>query len=475
MLVKNQIIEGKCTDYTYNGLGVVKYDTFCIFVKDMAIDEVGEIIITAVRKDFCYGRLLKIIETSKKRVEPVCLISKPCGGCQIQHLCYLEQLSFKQNHVQNVIRKIAKIDNIVKDIIGSKNPYGYRNKVILPVSTDKNGNIIVGFYRYNSNDIIPLGNCYLQSEKANRVVNRLKKLFEKNQLHKNIRYIMLRDMDKTDELMLVLVTYQKEVDLKDVVKEIVRFEPTIKSVIQNINGEKTNVILSDESELLYGSEYIQDELCGLTFNISAHSFYQVNNFQTEVLYNKVVSLAKLSKEDTVLDMYCGVGTIGLVLSKYCKEVIGIEIVEQAVIDARENAKINDIENATFICGDAEKVSKKLLKEGKHFDCIIVDPPRKGCSKQTIQTLIDLNSEKIIYVSCDPSTLARDLALLKDHYSIEVIQPVDMFPQTYHVETVALLSKLQTEHHLDIEIGEDELSEIDFLKEATYGEIKKYVL
>lgn len=442
MLVKNQIVEGKCTDYTYNGLGVVKYDTFCIFVKDMAIDEVGEIIITAVRKDFCYGRLLKIIEPSKKRVKPICPISKPCGGCQIQHLCYLEQLSFKQNHVQNVIKKIAKIDNKVNDIIGSKNPYGYRNKVILPVSTDKKGNIIVGFYRYNSNDIIPLETCYLQSEKANRVVNKLKSLFEKYQLHRDIRYIMLRDMDKTDELMLVLVTYRKEVDLKDVVKEIVRFEPTIKSVIQNINGEKTNVILSDESKLLYGSEYIQDELCGLTFNISAHSFYQVNNFQTELLYNKVTSLANLSKEDTVLDMYCGVGTIGLVLSKYCKEVIGIEIVEQAVIDARENAKVNNIENATFICGDAEKVSKKLLKEGKHFDCIIVDPPRKGCSKQTIQTLIDLNSEKIIYVSCDPSTLARDLALLKEHYSIEVIQPVDMFPQTYHVECVVLLSKVQ---------------------------------
>ncbi len=442
MLVKNQIIEGKCTDYTYNGLGVVKYDTFCIFVKDMAIDEIGEIIITAVRKDFCYGRLLKIIEPSKQRVEPKCPISKPCGGCQIQHLSYPEQLFFKQNHVQNTIGRIAKIDKKVNEIIGSKNPFAYRNKVILPVSVDKDDNIIVGFYRYNSNVIIPLEECFLQSEKANRVVNRLKSLFKKHHLHSDIRYIMLRDMNETDELMLVLVTYQKEVELQAVVEEIVRFEPTIKSVLQNINGKRTNVILADESVLLYGSEYIQDELCGLTFNISAHSFYQINNFQTEVLYNKVISLANLKKEDTVLDMYCGVGTIGLVLSKNCKEVIGIEIVEQAVIDARENARINNIENATFICGDVEKVSKKLLKEGKRFDCIVVDPPRKGCSKQTIQTLIDLNSEKIIYVSCDPSTLARDLNLLKQHYNIEVIQPVDMFPQTYHVETVVLLSRVK---------------------------------
>ncbi|MDI9540687.1 MAG: 23S rRNA (uracil(1939)-C(5))-methyltransferase RlmD [Bacillota bacterium] len=440
MLVKNQIIEGKCTDYTYNGLGVVKYDTFCIFVKDMAIDEVGQIKITAVRKDFCYGRLLKIIVSSKHRTEPKCPISRPCGGCQVQHLSYQEQLSFKRNHVQNTMDRIGKLDKKINEVIGSENPYYYRNKVILPVSVDKDNNMIVGFYRYNSNIIIPLEECYLQSDKANRVVKKLKKLFEKNKLHNQIRYIMLRDMEKTSELMVVIVTYQKEVDLKDVVKEVVKFEPTIKSVMQNINGKRTNVILSDESVLLYGRKYIQDELCGLTFNVSAHSFYQVNNFQTEVLYNTVVSLANLSKEDVVLDMYCGVGTIGLVLSRYCKEVIGVEKVEQAVIDARENAKINNIDNATFICGDVEKVSKKLLKEGKCFDCIIVDPPRKGCSKKTIQTLIDLNSKKIIYVSCDPSTLARDLALLKQQYNIEIIQPVDMFPQTYHVECIALLQR-----------------------------------
>jgi len=442
MLVKNQIITGKCTDYTYNGLGVVKHDTFCIFVKDMAVDEVGQIIITAVRKDYCYGRLLKIIEPSKQRAEPECPLSKTCGGCQLQHLSYNEQLSFKQNHVQSTISRISRIDIKVAEIIGSKNPFGYRNKVMLPVSTDKSDNIIAGFYRYNSNVIIPLESCYLQSEKANRVVNKLKHLFEKYRLHKQIRYIMLRDMDKTDELMLVLVTYEKETDLGSAVEEIVEFEPTIKSVIQNINGKKTNVILSDESILLYGSEYIQDELCGLTFNVSAHSFYQVNNYQTEVLYDTVVSLADLSKEDTVLDMYCGVGTIGLVLSQRCKEVIGVEVVEQAVIDARENARINNIENATFICGDAEKVAQKMLKEGKQFDCIVVDPPRKGCSKGTIETLIALNSEKIIYVSCDPATLARDLSYLKQHYNIEVIQPVDMFPQTYHVECVVLMSRVE---------------------------------
>lgn len=440
MLKKNQVIEGRCTDYTYNGLGVVKYDTFCIFVKDMAIDEIGQIKITAVRKDFCYGRLLKIIKPSKQRVDPKCPISKQCGGCQLQHLSYQEQLSFKQNHIQNTIERIAKIDKKVNEVIGCENTFAYRNKVILPVSTCKEGKIIVGFYRYNSNEIIPLEYCFLQSEKANKVVNKLINLFEKYKLHKDIRYIMLRDMQKTGQLMLVLVTYQREVDLKDLVKDIVIFEPNIKSVIQNINGERTNVILSDESVLLYGDKYIKDNLCGLTFNISAHSFYQINNFQTEVLYNTAISLADLSKKDTVLDMYCGVGTIGLVLSKYCKEVIGVEIVQQAVIDARENARINNIENATFICGDAEKVSKQLLEEGKQFDCIVIDPPRKGCSKQTIETLIALNSEKIIYISCDPSTLARDLFLLKSNYNVEVIQPVDMFPQTYHVECIACIQR-----------------------------------
>lgn len=435
---KNQIFEGECIDYTYDGLGVVKYDTFCLFVKDMAIGDIGEIVVTALKKDYGYGKLLKLIKPSEYRAEPVCPYSRICGGCQLQHLSVEGQKAFKENIVRNDIRKIGGLDNEINPIISMDDPYGYRNKIIFPVSTDKNGKCIIGFYRYNSHDIIEVKNCFLQSERVNRLLNKLKELIDRYSLAEEIRNIMIRDMSKTDSIMLVLVTRSEKADLGSLVREVVQYQPSIKSVIQNINPDKTNVVLGKKEKLLYGDEYIIDELCGMKFIISSHSFYQVNTRQTSVLYNKALQLAQLSKDDTLLDLYCGVGTIGITASQYVKSVTGVEIVESAIENAKENCRINNITNVDFICGDAEVISKKFREENRCFDVTVIDPPRKGCSNETVKTLIELNSRKIIYISCNPSTLARDLKLLSEYYDVETVQPVDMFPQTYHVESIALL-------------------------------------
>ena len=439
---KNQIIKGVCTDYTYNGSGLLKHEGFCIFVKDMALGDEAEVIITRVQKDYGYGKIVNLIKPSELRCEPRCPVSRICGGCQLQHLSAEGQARFKQHHVEQLMRNIAELDIPVEPIITMKEPYGYRNKIMMPVDTDKNGQLRMGFYRYNSHEIIDVQDCCLQSDMANEIVRKIRELIVKHGMERQVRHIMIRDMQKTGEVMVVLVCWQREVSgLKQLAEELREVFPAVVSVIQNINDAETNVVLGNEEILLSGRDHVLDQLCGLTFKISAHSFYQVNTYQTEVLYRTAMEMAELKAEDDVLDLYCGVGTIGLSLSGRVRSVTGVEIVEQAVEDARMNARLNGIENAVFIAGDARKECERLLEEGKRFDCVIVDPPRKGCSGETIELLKKLGSGRIVYISCDPSTLARDLKLLKDEYEVSKIQPVDMFPQTYHVETVCLLSKL----------------------------------
>ena len=440
-MIKNQLIQGTCTDYTYNGLGLLKHEGFCIFVKDMALGDEAEVIITQVRKDYGYGKIMKLIKPSPLRSVPRCPLSRICGGCQIQHLSAEGQASFKQQHVENLMKNVAGLDLPVEPIITMSDPYGYRNKIMMPVGTDKQGNLRLGFYRYNSHDIIDVEDCCLQSRLANEIVSKLKQLIIQYKLESKIRHIMIRDMQKSEEVMVVLVSWQSRLNgLKQLAEELMEAFPAIKSVIQSVNHDDTNVVLGHQEILLAGRDHIYDDLCGLRFKISAHSFYQVNTFQTEVLYRTAAQMAQLKADDEVLDLYCGVGTIGLSLSRQVKKVTGIEIVPQAIEDAKINARINDINNAEFICGDAGRQCERLLEEGRHFDCVIVDPPRKGCSRETIELLKKLASQRIIYISCNPSTLARDLALLKDDYEIRKIQPVDMFPHTYHVETVALLTR-----------------------------------
>lgn len=438
-MIKNQTFVGQCCDYTYDGLGVVKHDAFIVFVKDMIVGETAEIIITAVKKDYCYGKILKLITPSQFRIESECEVSRPCGGCQFQHMDYSHQLQFKHDHVQNVIRNIGKLDNEVLPVIGMENPRGYRNKIMLPVGRDNKGNLKIGFYRANSHDIIESPFCTLQSEYSNDLIKKIKQLIIEFHLEDDIRHLMIREMSRTEMTMVVFVTYKRKVkNLQLLVDKLVASDNKIKSVIQNINGEDTNVVLGKEEIVLYGSSFIEDILCGLRFSISSHSFYQVNTYQTEVLYNKAVELAGLTGNETVLDLYSGVGTIGMIASQKSKQVTSVEIVEDAVKNAKENAKLNGINNIEFICDDAKVAAQNFYKENRKFDFLFVDPPRKGCSKEAIDTMIKFNAGKIVYISCNPSTLARDLAILKDYYFVELIQPVDMFPQTYHCETIALL-------------------------------------
>ena len=439
-LNKNQHFIGKCEDYTYDGMGVVKYGTFCVFVKDMAYGEEGEIVVTALRKDYAYGRLLKLTQKSAERMEPACSISRQCGGCQLQHLSYKEQLRFKEELVRNNISRIAGLDTLVNPIIGAEKPLYYRNKCQLPVGTDRNGNTVMGFYRFNSHEIIPFDKCHLQSEKAGRLADVIKDLIEKYQLTSEVRHVMIRDMESTSQMMVVLVTWHENIrELAEIVPQIVSADDSVKSVVQNINPDETNVVLGKKEKVLYGSGRIEDELLGLKFSISSHSFYQVNSSQTAVLYSKAIELAQLQKSDTVIDLYCGVGTIGMIASRKAGRVIGVEIVEDAVTDARKNAEINGINNIEFICSDARKASLQFAEEGMKTDVVFVDPPRKGCDAVTLESLVRISPERIVYVSCNPATLARDLKYLEANgYKTQQIQPVDQFPQTYHVETVCCL-------------------------------------
>ncbi|MBQ6655618.1 MAG: 23S rRNA (uracil(1939)-C(5))-methyltransferase RlmD [Erysipelotrichaceae bacterium] len=438
---KNQIVQGICTDYAYNGSGLLKHEGFCIFVKDMALGDEAEVVITRLQKDYGYGKIVNLIKPSEYRAEPLCPISRICGGCQLQHLSPAGQAAFKQHHVEQLMRNIANLETPAEPIITMKEPYGYRNKIMMPAEVDKNGQFKVGFYRYNSHEIIPMEDCCLQSPLANDIVRRLRELIVSYGIEKQIRHIMIRDMQKTGEVMVVLVCWQREVKgLRQLAEELREAFPAVVSVIQNVNAADTNVVLGKEEILLSGRDHVFDQLCGLRFKISAHSFYQVNTYQTEVLYNTAMEMAGLKSSDDVLDLYCGVGTIGLSLAGRVRSVTGIEIVQQAIADARINAQLNGISNAEFIASDAQKECERLLAEGRKFDCVIVDPPRKGCSGGTIELLRQLGSERIVYISCDPSTLARDLKLLKNDYEVRRIQPVDMFPQTYHVETVCLLHR-----------------------------------
>lgn len=434
-MVKNQIIIGECVDYTYDGLGVVKFDAFCVFVKDMIKGETGKIVITLVKKNYAYGHLVELIKPSKHRVQPVCKVSKQCGGCQLQHMSYNQQLEFKKQQVENQIRQIGKIDTTVNDVLGMQMPLEYRNKVQLPTTIIDN-QLVTGFYSVNSHRIIQTDNCPLQSKKANKVVDEIRSVISDYDIKDKIRHIMLRELKATNQVMVVIVSYSCTID-SQIIDRIKNIDSSIVSIIQNVNDEDTNVVLSKKNVLLYGQDYVLDILCGLKFKISVNSFYQVNTTQTQLLYNTAIKLANITKEDTVLDLYCGVGTIGLIASKYAKKVVGVEIVQQAIDNAKENAKINDIENEEFVCGDVGKIIDRFTN---NIDVIFVDPPRKGCDQNTLNHLVSINPKRIVYVSCNPATLARDLNYLKQYYSIDVIQPVDMFPQTHHCETICLLTK-----------------------------------
>ncbi|MGN7297302.1 23S rRNA (uracil(1939)-C(5))-methyltransferase RlmD [Ferdinandcohnia sp. SAFN-114] len=445
---KNTYYDVTFEDLTHDGAGVAKIEGFPIFVPNGLPDEKAKIKVTKVNKGYGFGRLIEIYQKSEYRVDAPCPIYKECGGCQLQHLSYEGQLVAKQKQVQEVLTRIGKLQNIkVHSVLGMDNPWRYRNKAQVPVA-DREGGLVAGFYQQRSHEIIDMEACLIQQEKNDLVVQTVKTICEKFGIQaydeKNnkgtLRHIMARYGLVSGEIMVVLVTRTRELPQKNkIILEITENLPGVKSIVQNINSKQTNVIFGNETNVLWGEEYIYDNIGDIKFAISARSFYQVNPEQTKVLYDKALEYAGLTGEETVIDAYCGIGTISLFLAQKAKKVYGVEIVPEAIEDAKRNAALNHIDNSEFAVGEAEVVIPAWYKDGVRADVIVVDPPRKGCDEALLQTILKMKPKKVIYVSCNPATLARDLRILEDGgYKTAEVQPVDMFPHTVHCEAVAKL-------------------------------------
>ncbi|MDK0942381.1 23S rRNA (uracil(1939)-C(5))-methyltransferase RlmD [Clostridium perfringens] len=438
----------------YEGEGIAKIDNkYPIFIEGALKGEKVKVRIVKVNKNFAYGKLIEVLEASEERVNPPCAIYKRCGGCKLQHASYKAQLDFKWDRVKDCVSKIGKLDpSIVKYPLGMENPWRYRNKVQLPIGLI-NGEVKIGFFAPRSHDIIDMESCLIQDEIGDKVVKLTREWIEKFNIRPYnvdgeydekgiVRHIMIRRGFTTNEVMVVLVTNGEKLPHKEeFVDLMVKNIPGIKSVIQNINSKKTNVILGLESKTLWGEDTISDYIGDFRFNISPLSFFQVNPTQTEVLYGKALEYANLTGNEEVFDAYCGTGTITLFLSQKAKKVYGVEIIPQAIDNAWINAKENKVDNVEFFVGESEVVIPDLINKGVKADVVVVDPPRKGCDKKLLDAITNIDAKKIVYVSCDPSTLGRDLAILEENgYKTLEVQPVDMFPNTSHVENVAKLIK-----------------------------------
>jgi len=441
-------------DLSHDGLGIARIDGFLVFVKDALPGERVVARITNVKKNYGHAEALDKIKTTADRTTPPCPLFEACGGCQIQHMTYESQLEFKKNMVIRNIQKFAKIEHPpVLDVLGMDDPWRYRNKTQVPFGLDADGQLVAGFYKSRSHEIIDMPSCLVQPQVTDDILAEVKKLMYKFGIapynepqHTGIlRHVVVRVGFKTDEIMVIFVTKTPDLPHKDdLCQHLVNKFPAIKSIAHNVNPKITNVIFGDETTTIYGKEYITDSLDGLDFLISARSFYQVNPVQTEVLYKLVVDYAGIGADDVVFDAYCGIGTITLFLARIAKLVYGVEIVPDAIRDAKENARINGIDHVNFEVGKSEVVIPRLISEGIVPDVIVVDPPRKGCDVALLEAIVHARPKRVVYVSCDSATLARDIRVLEDGgYKLEVVQPVDMFPQTSHVETVALLTRSGT--------------------------------
>jgi len=448
---KNENYEIEITGMTHEGQGVGRINNFTVFVDGVIKGEKAEIKIIKVNKNYAVGKLLNIIVPSENRVEPFCSAYKRCGGCSLQHMNYAAQLEFKTELVKDNLKRIGKLENVtVHDAIGMNNPLKYRNKAQYPVGMIKD-ELAIGFYAKRSHDIIRNDECGIQDENSDRVKSVVQEFILRygisayDEVNRTglVRHVVTRTGFKTGEVMAVIVINGEDLPhQRELVDMLVEKVPGIKSVFLNVNTQNTNVILGSRNIKIFGQDTITDYIGKYKFNISPLSFYQVNPFQTEVLYNKALEYAGLTGEETVFDLYCGIGTISLFLSEKAKKVYGVEVVEDAIMDARKNAELNGVENVEFIAGESEKVVPELYRQGVRADVVVVDPPRKGCDKTLLETLVGMQPERIVYVSCNPSTLARDLNYLDEcGYRTVEVQPVDMFPFTPHVECVVLITKL----------------------------------
>lgn len=443
---KNEIIRGKCIDISHDGKGIVKHDKDVIFCDGLFLGEEADIEILYSRAGVLFGKVKKLHSLSKDRIQPKCKICSSCGGCQYQQLNYQAQLEFKTSRVKNALKRIGKIDCEVLPCIGMEDPYYYRNKIQMPYGKDRKGNVYYGFYRQNTHEIIPVKECCIEDKKAASILWDIKDLVKKHNIsvfnedngNGILRYVLIRTSYHFDELMVVLVVSKINFPgQRNFINELTKLHPEITSVVANENPRFTNVILGTKEKILFGKGKIQDSILGLTFEISASSFYQVNPVQVEVLYSKALELIDIKKEQVVLDAYAGVGTIGMIASKNAKKVISVEINESAHKNAIENARRNNITNMEFYLDDAGKF---ITNYKGQLDVVIMDPPRKGSDHAFISSVMGRKINNVIYISCDPETLARDLEEFSSMYEVKYVQPVDMFPMTAHVETVCLLTR-----------------------------------
>ncbi|WP_020008045.1 23S rRNA (uracil(1939)-C(5))-methyltransferase RlmD [Salinicoccus albus] len=445
---KNEYYTAVVSDYTHEGMGVVKVDNYPVFIPDVLKGEEIELKVVKANKKFGFGRLINVNTASKNRVTPPCEYYYQCGGCQIQTMNYEEQKQFKKTVADKSINHMAKLDKEINDTVSMDVPMYYRNKSQIPVKL-KDGKIEMGFYRPRSHDIVDIDHCLIQKGIHNQLMvfikeelNREKVSVYDEAVHQGLlRHVIIRSNSDDSEVQIAFVTNGKKNIFQNINDRIIENFPSVTSIVQNINTEQTNVIFGDKTNILKGKEYITDTILGKTFKVRVRSFYQVNHEQTEKLYKKAIETAELKGDETIIDTYCGIGTIGLGAADKAGKIIGIESIESAVEDAKENAQLNGVHNAEYHLGKSEDVMTRLTAEGVEPDVVFVDPPRKGCHPEFLEALAEVQPEKIVYISCNPSTLQRDLKYLNQHgYEVSPVTPVDMFPQTKHVEACVLLQR-----------------------------------
>ena len=520
---KNDTFILKIEDMGIGGEGIGKYEGMTFFVKDAVIGDEILAGVTKLKKGYGYARLVEIVKPSPKRVEAPCKIARQCGGCQIQNLCYEEQLVLKQKKVENNLRRIGsfsqeQVEKVMEPVVGMEDPFRYRNKAQFPCGYDKDGNIVFGFYAARSHQVIPIDDCLLGVSENAKILAVIKEYMEACHIKPYdettgqglLRHVLIRKGFHSGQVMVCLIINGDKLPQADRLVESLSEVPGMHSISYNVNKEKTNRILGDKVQLLWGDLCIRDTIHrvreeesggftrtdeSVTFAISPKSFYQVNPVQTEKLYSLALEYAGLTGKEIVWDLYCGIGTISLFLAQAAKHVYGVEIVPEAVADARENAKNNQIENATFYVGKAEEVLPAWVEEhaddgdaGLHPDVIVVDPPRKGCDEKCLETMVAMAPERIVYVSCDSATLARDLKYLQGKgYEVLRVRPVDQFCHSMHVETVVLLSHKKPDGHINVKVefgeGEGKVPLDNIAKRAesykpkervTYKMIKEYI-
>lgn len=448
IITKNQVLEVEITDVTASGDGVAKPEGYPLFIKGGVTGDIAEVTVTKTNKSYGFAKIDNIIKPSAYRTAPLCPVFESCGGCDFMHIDYSHQKELKSNFVYNNLTRLGGAENFeYEEIIGAENVLNYRNKAQFPIGL-KNGKIVCGFYSKKSHDIVPCASCLIQDESINLAVenfleyaNQYKLSVYNEKAHKGIlRHIYVRSGNKTGDMLVVVVTNSSKPlpHSEELIKALSSIDG-VKGIIQNINTEKTNLVLGEKNIVLWGEEYISSYIGDLSFRISPQSFFQVNGEQTEKLYAKALEYADITPHDTVFDLYCGAGTISLFLARNAKKVVGVEIVEKAIENAKENANLNNINNAEFYAGDCGEVVDRLIKNGESADVVVVDPPRKGCSEDLLELVNKISPKKLVYVSCNSATLARDVKILAGYgYTLKKACAVDLFPMSGHVESVALM-------------------------------------